>query len=81
MKHKLLSFQPTYEELKLSVLAGISITTVGFQPTYEELKLYNVAFAVAAIARFQPTYEELKREWQSLIRLGELMVSSLPMRN
>ena len=58
--YKFISFQPTYEELKLIYRRNRQIKTIGFQPTYEELKPPNFSFPISAHFCFQPTYEELK---------------------
>ena len=34
----MLSFEPTYEELKLPICTNIQWANSGFEPTYEELK-------------------------------------------
>ena len=54
----IVSFQTTYEELKLRLWENNSIA-IRFQTTYEELKL-EVHFHPPWWSGFQTTYEELK---------------------
>ena len=59
----IIGFQPTYEELKLAILAVITKVIQRFQPTYEELKLCYLYKPRLRVSGFQPTYEELKPLW------------------
>ena len=77
----LLSFQPTYEELKRMRPLKITFAPIGFQPTYEELKPSNTLQFHLSSAGFQPTYEELKQYHGPENPLAHVGVSSLPMRN
>ena len=58
----MISFQPTYEELKLIDSNDEKYIFPGFQPTYEELKRQELKNALVRDAGFQPTYEELKQD-------------------
>ena len=55
-----ISFEPTYEELKLTMAVREAFSPESFEPTYEELKLKILMQIVTLVTRFEPTYEELK---------------------
>ena len=56
----IVSFYPTYEELKLSDFYHAKIDFFSFYPTYEELKLQCYRRQKLSNLCFYPTYEELK---------------------
>ena len=60
MEAEIISFQTTYEELKLSLMSFLTPSNHCFQTTYEELKPSNVVQAKPSNDGFQTTYEELK---------------------
>ena len=54
------SFQRTYQELKLGTTAQSVFPTASFQRTYQELKLCKIYLAILRWQSFQRTYQELK---------------------
>jgi len=47
-----MSFEPTYEELKLSINTLHGSKCNGFEPTYEELKLVCLFFTFCPLNKF-----------------------------
>ena len=81
MRYINISFQSTYEELKL-VREGVSYKqTLGFQSTYEELKPGTLEIDGVETTRFQSTYEELKLNETALQHDIKFFVFRVPMRN
>ena len=73
-------FEPTYEELKATLVRDFNMHHAGFEPTYEELKASASWNLRVNVYWFEPTYEELKASMGSEGR-GGCSCLSLPMRN
>ena len=59
-RKRMLTFYPTYEELKLYNSGKDAFDFYAFYPTYEELKFVGTEPGSSPVSSFYPTYEELK---------------------
>ena len=73
--------EPTYEELKRSMLAPETSEAIDCEPTYEELKPATSLALSTGVFNCEPTYEELKREFTIGNAVKYKLIASLPMRN
>ena len=73
-------FEPTYKELKQSLVVLLPYLPLCFEPTYKELKHHITLIPLHTQVGFEPTYKELKLPC-SQTQSPMVEVLSLPIRN